>query len=147
MNKSKVKKKYIYQFIIVLLLVVIVLFVIIFQRNLGEFNLKESEIAEISVWCIDGEAIIDEKEDVKEIISDIDDVVMIKGDDSLGENIGGDTPDAMLSFYDEKENEIHWIYLYGNQILFDDKYYKIIGDADKYYNNIVGMCEKYGMVY
>ena len=132
---------------IIILLVIMFLFFIIVKMVIEPININEDEIEEVYIGCMEGRAHIINDEEIKDVVRVVNSIKAIKGDDTLVEYIGGDSPDASVNFYDGQKDDKHYIYFYGNLILYDDNYYKIIGLSTVQYNKVKKLCEKYAWTY
>lgn len=112
-------------------------------RSLEPIYIKNDGIARISILGIEGEALLEKGSEIEAGIKTINSVKAIKGKKTLYEEIGGDTPDIKVSFWNNKEEILHSVSFYGSVIRCDDTYYEIIGQEIQY-GKIRKLCDKYG---
>ncbi|MCH5265480.1 MAG: hypothetical protein J1F02_06245 [Lachnospiraceae bacterium] len=129
------------------ILLVLGILCILIRKVIEPFDINEDEVARISISCHwsmeEYHADLARGEEMRDAIKVINSIRAFGGDDTLVEYIGGDSPDAMVHFYDENGDECHFMNFYGNIILYDDTYYKIIGNEERQYNKLETLCEKY----
>lgn len=128
--------------------VVAILCIVVFSscaviKSLEPIHVKNDGIARASILGIEGEALLDTGSEVEDVIKAVNSVKAIRGKKNLYEEIGGDTPDINISFWNSEDEILHSVSFYGSIIRHDDTYYKIIAPEIQY-SKIRKLCSKYG---
>ena len=89
---------------------------------------------------ITGKASIKGREDVKNVVCSLNRIKAIRGKYSA-EELSGEPPQAMITCYDENDNEIYTVKFYDGIMMVDNELYRITG---KVYKELAELCDKYG---
>ena len=124
----------------------IIIFVVLFET--APVNLNASNISKIYIGMhsmmtddiITGKASIKGREDVKNVVCSLNRIKAIRGKYSA-EELSGEPPQAMITCYDEGDNEIYTVKFYDGFMMVDNELYRIIG---KVYKELAELCDKYG---
>ncbi len=124
----------------------IIIFVTLFETT--PVNLNASNISEIYIGMhsmmtddiITGKASIKGREDVKNVVCSLNRIRAIRGKYSA-EELSGEPPQAMITCYDENDNEIYTVKFYDGFMMVDSELYRITG---KVYKELAELCDKYG---
>ena len=124
----------------------IIIFVTLFETT--PVNLNASNISEIYIGMhsmmtddiITGKASIKGREDVKNVVCSLNRIKAICGKYSA-EELSGEPPQAMITCYDENDNEIYTVKFYDGFMMVDNELYRITG---KVYKELAELCDKYG---
>ena len=85
-------------------------------RPLEPFYINNEGISRISILGIEGEAKISEDKEMNDVIRVINSTKAIIGEKTLYEELGGDTPDISVKFYNDNDDVIHELRFYGSVI-------------------------------
>ena len=80
--------------------------------------------------------------DVENVVCSLNRIKAIRGKYSA-EELSGEPPQAMITCYDEGDNEIYTVKFYDGFMMVDNELYRIIG---KVYKELAELCDKYGAV-
>ena len=89
---------------------------------------------------ITGKASIKGREDVENVVCSLNRIKAIRGKYSA-EELSGEPPQAMITCYDEGDNEIYTVKFYDGFMMVDNELYRITG---KVYKELAELCDKYG---
>ena len=121
-------------------------FVTLFETT--PVNLNASNISKIYIGMhsmmtddiITGKASIKERENIQNVICSLNRIKAIRGKYSA-EELSGEPPQAMITCYDENDNEIYTVKFYDGFMMVDNELYRITG---KVYKELAELCDKYG---
>ena len=145
----------------------IIIFVTLFETT--PVNLNASNISKIYIGMhsmmtddiITGKASIKGREDVENVVCSLNRIKAIRGKYSAEDHSGsglryresperhylyrrelsGEPPQAMITCYDEGDNEIYTVKFYDGFMMVDNELYRITG---KVYKELAELCDKYG---
>ncbi len=132
--------------LIVMIVAFVIVYLVYFRTTPVYLNSGNISKIYIGMYCtmtddiIDGKASIKEKSDIEDAVRVLNRLEATRGEYSF-EELSGEPPQAIVTCYDQYDNEIDEIRFYDNFVMVDKKLYKI---SNASYRKLGGLCERYG---